>query len=119
MFGQGTSQVNTFDITEIGHIERVVVGTTDPGNIPTESETNKQMAFVNRCLNDFPKGRIIGNERSFTVVRIGEHQVVLESIAYHIGFKKAPQWLVEQKNAEPEFAIDPQKVDDIISKHIE
>lgn len=118
MFSQSTGQANTFDITEVGHIERVVVGTTTPDQIPSEEDNKKQMAFVNRCLSDFPKGRIIGVERSFSVIRIGEHQVVLESVAYHIGFKKIPLWIDESKNRKPQHEVDPDKVNSIINQSI-
>jgi len=114
MFGQSSGEVNTFDITEMGFIERVVVGTTTPDTMPTEEDNQKKMDFVNRCLTDYPKGRIIGIERSFSVIRIGEHQVVLESVVYHIGFKKIPLWLSESKAKAPAFAVDPAKVDAII-----
>lgn len=114
MFGPSTGEVNTFDITEMGYIERIVVGTTTPDTMPTEEDNQKKMALVNRCLSEYPKGRIIGIERSFSVIRIGEHQVVLESVTYHIGFKKIPLWLTESKNKKPDFAVDPAKVDAIV-----
>ncbi|WP_438464167.1 hypothetical protein [Marinomonas sp. PE14-40] len=93
MFNQSSEAMNTFDITDVGHIERIVVGSITPGEMPTEQDNQAKMARINRCLSDFPKGRIIGVERSFSVVRVGEHQVVLEAVVYHIGFKKVPMWL--------------------------
>ncbi|WP_220487856.1 hypothetical protein [Shewanella sp. SR44-3] len=117
MFNTPSQSVNTFDITDVGYIERVVVGTTDPGQIPTEEETQAKLAIINRCLTEFPKGRIIGVERSFSVVRIGEHQVVLEAVVYHIGFKKPPMWLEESKRAKPNFQIDPKKVEQIVGQY--
>ncbi|UAA39178.1 hypothetical protein KIH87_02085 [Paraneptunicella aestuarii] len=118
MFGHGSGELNTFDITEVGHIERVVVGATTPDRIPEPSESKKQMAFVNRCLSEYPKGRIIGIERSFSVIRIGEHQVVLESVAYHIGFKKVPLWITEEQSRKPQYEIDPDKVEDIVGRFV-
>lgn len=118
MFGQSSGQVNTFDITEVGFIERVVIGTSTPDKIPTNEENQQQMAFLNRCLSDFPKGRIIGVERSFSVVRIGEHQVVLESVVYHVGFKKIPLWMSELKSRQPRYEVDPEKVNAIIEQNM-
>lgn len=114
MFNTNDSAVNTFDITDVAHVERVVIGTTDPAQMPTNEENDSNMQLLNRCLSDYPKGRIIGVERSFSVVRIGEHQVVLESVVYHVGFKKVPLWLIENKSKQPSVEIDPQKVEDFI-----
>lgn len=117
MFNTSPQSVNTFDITDVGYIERIVVGSINPANMPTEEDNQVKMSRVNRCLSDFPKGRVIGVERSFSVVRIGEHQVVLEAVVYHIGFKKAPLWMEEEKKRQPNFDIDPDKVSQIIEQH--
>ena len=114
MFGNNSMQMNTFDITEVGHIERIVVGTTTPDKMPSDEDNQKKMAQINRCLTDFPKGRIIGVERSFSVIRIGEHQVVLEAVVYHIGFKKKPLWIDEEKSAKPKYEIDKDKLSQVI-----
>ncbi len=117
MFNNNSSNnANTFDITDVGHIERIVIGTTTPGEMPTEEENQAKMDMINRCLSDFPKGRIIGVERSFSVIRIGEHQVVLEAVVYHIGFKKIPLWIQESKESQTNFKIDPLKVEETISQ---
>ncbi|QTH70419.1 hypothetical protein [Pseudoalteromonas xiamenensis] len=115
MFGQVAQ--HTFDITDVGHIERIVVGTVEPDKIPTEQENANKMALINRCLTEFPKGRIIGTERSFSLVRIGEHQVVLECVAYHIGFKKRPLWMIEEQASKQDFKVDQSKLDEIIVAH--
>ncbi|ROS05223.1 hypothetical protein EDC56_0753 [Sinobacterium caligoides] len=115
MFGNSSAEVNTFDITEVGHIERIVVGTTTPDKMPTDEDNKKKMAQINRCLTDFPKGRIIGMERSFSVIRIGEHQVVLEAVVYHLGFKKKPLWMDEEEKAKPQYGVDEEKVSQVIA----
>lgn len=117
MFNTTSNNVHTYDITDIGYIERIVVGSITPEHIPTEEENQQKMQIVNRCLTDFPKGRIIGVERSFTIVRVGEHQVVIEAIIYHIGFRKIPLWMEESKKKKPNFDIDPKKVEEIISQN--
>jgi len=117
MFNQSSEAMNTFDITDVGHIERIVVGSITPGEMPTEQVNQAKMSRINRCLSDFPKGRIIGVERSFSVVRVGEHQVVLEAVVYHIGFKKVPLWLDEEKRRKPNYQIDPEKVDKFVNKY--
>ena len=47
--------------------------------------------LLNRCLSE--RGRIIGMEKNFNLLNIGEHQVVLQSLVYHIGFSRKPIWL--------------------------
>lgn len=116
MFNTSNNTGHTYDITDVGYIERIVVGSTTPEHIPTNEENQEKIQMINRCLTDFPKGRIIGMERSFTIVRVGEHQVVLESIVYHLGFKKVPLWLQESKKKKPDFNVDPKKVEAIISQ---
>jgi hypothetical protein len=32
-------------------------------------------------------------EKNFNLLNIGEHQVVLQSLVYHIGFSRKPIWL--------------------------
>ena len=53
------------------------------------------MALINRCLSDYPKGKIIGVEKSFSILQIGEHNVVLQWTTYHVGFIRRPLWLEE------------------------
>lgn len=110
------ANVNTFDLTEVGFVKRIVVGTVDPQSIPSEQDTQAKMDLVNKCLNEFPKGKLLGMERSFSILRVGEHQVVLEAVAYHIGFKRTPYWLQEEeaRAKKPNFDIDPEKVKQFI-----
>lgn len=110
---------STFDLSEVGYVKRIVVGSVDPQRIPSQEELEKQMALVNRCLSEPPKGKLLGMERSFSILRVAEHQVVLEAVAYHIGFKRTPYWLVEEeqkKGAKPKFDIDPDKINRIIDQ---
>lgn len=34
-------------------------------------------------------------EKNFYILNIGEHQVVMQYIVYHIGFERKPYWLKE------------------------
>jgi hypothetical protein len=79
-----------FDITDVAYIERIVVGNTDPSRMKTDEEIQADMDKVNKLLNKSPKGKIIGMEKGFAVYTIGEHQVCLQSVTYHIGFKRRP-----------------------------
>ncbi|WP_205729283.1 hypothetical protein [Ferrimonas aestuarii] len=112
------SHSETFDLTNVSFVHRIVVGSVDPQSIPSDAQKAEQMEMLNRCLSESPKGKILGMERSFSILRIGEHQVVLEQVAYHLGFVRKPYWLIEEENAKkrakPQFDIDPDKVNDII-----
>lgn len=85
----------TFSLTDIGYVHRVVVGNDDPETQPNEEKYKQQEAYLNRCLNDYPKGKIIGQEKNFYLLNIGEHQIVMQYIVYHIGFKRRPPWIQE------------------------
>ena len=82
-----------FDVTDVGFVRRITVGSSDPQSPKGEAEIQAAMDFLNRCLTEVPRGRILGMEKSFSVVNIGEHQVVLQWITYHVGFTRKPAWI--------------------------
>lgn len=83
------------DLTEVRFVKRIVVGSDNPAQIRTREEVEQAEALLNRCLTDTPRGSIIAVEKSFTVLQVGEHQVVLQWLCYHIGFTRRPVWLVD------------------------
>lgn len=87
-----------FDLTDVGYVERIVVGSRDPENLAQEDAIEAAVALLNRCLTDSPKGRIIGIEKTFSLLNIGEHQVVLQCMIYHVGFARKPYWLVAEQD---------------------
>lgn len=82
-----------FSYTDVKYVHRVIVGNDNPEQQPSEEKYKKQLELLNRCLNDFPKGKIIGQEKNFYILNIGEHQVVMQYIVYHVGFTRRPGWL--------------------------
>jgi hypothetical protein len=84
-----------FDLTDIGFVKRIVVGSKDPERLSSEENIQAAVELLNRCLSDNPKGRIIGIEKTFNLLNIGEHQVVLQAMIYHVGFPRRPYWLPE------------------------
>jgi len=82
-----------FDLTEVKYVKRITVGTDNPGRMRTPEELDEATALLNKCLTGTPKGCIIGTEKSFAVLQMGEHQVVLQWIVYHVGFPRKPYWL--------------------------
>ncbi|MFZ2525853.1 MAG: hypothetical protein WAW87_11150 [Candidatus Ferrigenium altingense] len=84
------------DISEVGYVKRVVIGSNNPTNMQSEEQVAASMNLLNRCLTDTPKGRILGIEKSFSILQVGEHNVVLQWLTYHIGFARPPYWLEEE-----------------------
>jgi hypothetical protein len=84
------------DLTEVRYVKRIVVGSDSPTQIRTCEEVGAAEALLNRCLSDTPRGSIIAVEKSFTVLQVGEHQVVLQWLCYHVGFSRRPIWLSDQ-----------------------
>lgn len=82
-----------FDLTDVGYVKRIVVGSTDPEKLTSDAVVQSQAALLNRCLSEAPRGRIIGIEKHFNLLNIGEHQVVLQAQIYHVGFARRPFWL--------------------------
>lgn len=84
-----------FDLTDVGYVKRIVVGSKDPEKLVAEDDIQAAVDLLNRCLSDSPKGRILGVEKTFSLLNIGEHQVVLQAMIYHVGFPRKPYWLPE------------------------
>jgi hypothetical protein len=84
---------NSFQLSNVRYVKRIVVGNDDPKNIKTEAEVQAALDLVNRCLSELPYGVIIGIEKNFGLYNIGEHQVVLQYLVYNIGFERRPMWL--------------------------
>lgn len=81
------------DISDVAFIKRIVVGSNNPTDLQSEDKIKESMALLNRCLGETPKGKLIGIEKSFSILQVGEHNVVLQWITYHIGFPRRPFWL--------------------------
>lgn len=82
-----------FDLTGVNFVKRITVGSRDAEALRSENEVNEAVALLNRCLTELPRGRILGIERSFSLLAIGEHQVVLQWMTYHVGFERKPAGL--------------------------
>lgn len=83
----------TFSVADVTYVKRLVIGNDNPEVTPDEDKYEKQLALLNRCLTESPKGKIIGQEKSFYLLNLGEHQVAMQYIVYHIGFLRKPTWL--------------------------
>jgi hypothetical protein len=88
------------DLSDVGFVKRIVVGSNNPADLQSEERIAAAMTLLNRCLTEAPKGRIIGIEKSFSILQVGEHNVVLQWLTYHVGFARHPYWL-EDENVGP------------------
>lgn len=79
-------------LNDIRYVKLVTVGSVNPNRPLSEEAREQQAALLNRCLNDYPKGMIIGTDRTIGRYIIGEHELVMEKITYHVGFTKKPIW---------------------------
>lgn len=86
-----------YQLSNVRFVKRIVVGNDNPQNMRTEEEVQAAMDLVNRCLNELPRGHIIGIEKNFGLYNLGEHQVVLQYLVYNIGFERKPLHL-DQEN---------------------
>ncbi len=80
------------DLTEIRYVKLISVGSVNPNNPLSDQSKEEQAALLNRCLNDYPKGVIIGKDISIGRYMIGEHELTMEKVTYHIGFERKPSW---------------------------
>lgn len=96
-----------FDLTDVGFVKRVKVGSMHHEALQHDDVLQEGMDLLNRCLTDFPKGTIIGMEKSFTLMNVGEFPVVLQWVCYHIGFPRKPNWLEEPRPSATSHAHSP------------
>ncbi len=89
---QRAGMSNDFALEDVRFIKKITVGSTNPNLQATDAERERQVSELNRCLNEVPRGRIIGRDVSFGVYSVGEHQVVMQATTYHVGFPRRPSW---------------------------
>jgi len=82
-----------FDLSQVKYVKRITIGTSDPNKILSDNEIQNAMDLLNKCLTGPPKGTIVGIEKSFKILNIGEHQAVLQWLVYHVGFSRRPIWM--------------------------
>ncbi len=79
-------------LTDIRYVKLVTIGSVNP-NVPlSEQSKEEQTALLNKCLNDYPKGIIIGKDIAIGRYMIGEHELTMERVTYHVGFERKPSW---------------------------
>lgn len=79
-------------LTDIRYVKLVSIGSVNPNNPLSEESKKGQIKLLNRCLNDYPKGVIIGKDITIGRYMIGEHELTMEKVTYHVGFSRKPSW---------------------------
>jgi len=79
-------------LSDVHYVKLVSVGSVNPNNPLSEESKLQQAALLNRCLTDYPKGMIIGKDITIGRYAIGEHELTMEKVTYHIGFERRPPW---------------------------
>ena len=79
-------------LSDIRYVKMVPVGSVNPNSPLSEQSQRQQVMLLNRCLNDYPKGVIIGKDTAVGRYLIGEHELVMEKVTYHVGFTRKPAW---------------------------
>ncbi|WP_162342138.1 MULTISPECIES: hypothetical protein [Cyclobacterium] len=87
------SSTKTLELADVTYVKRVSIGNINPNNPLNEEQQERQMALLNKCLNEYPKGKIIGKDISVGVFQVGDHQITLQRTTYHVGFLRKPVWL--------------------------
>jgi hypothetical protein len=86
-------------ISDYRFIKEVTVGNVNPHALLSDQGREVQIALLNRCLNDHPKGSIIGRDITIGRFMMGEHELTMQKTTYHIGFLRKPSWLEDyEKN---------------------
>ena len=83
-------------LTDIHYVKLVPIGSVNPNNPLSDQSREAQVALLNRCLNDYPKGIIVGKDITIGRYLIGDHELTMEKITYHVGFTRKPAWEEER-----------------------
>lgn len=79
-------------LADIHYVKLVSVGSVNPNNPLSEQSREQQLALLNRCLNDYPKGMILAKDVTIGRYMVGEHELTMEKVTYHVGFVRKPAW---------------------------
>ncbi len=77
-------------LEDVSYVKLVTVGSVDPGSPFSQQPREEQIDLLNRYLNGHPRGIIIGRDISVGRYLIGEHELTMEKVTYHVGFSRRP-----------------------------
>ena len=79
-------------LEDIHYVKLVSIGSVNPNNPLSDQSREAQTALLNRCLNEYPRGIILGRDVTVGKYLIGDHQLTMEKITYHVGFVRKSSW---------------------------
>ncbi|MBQ9320844.1 MAG: hypothetical protein IJ239_00575 [Eubacterium sp.] len=83
-------------LADIGYVKLITVGSVNPNSPLSDASRAEQEKLLNRCLHDYPKGILLGKDITIGRYLIGEHELTMEKVTYHVGFPRKPAWLEEE-----------------------
>lgn len=90
-------QRGKMDLMDVGYVKLVTVGSVNPNHPLSDQSRQQQVALLNRCLHEYPKGVIIGKDTTIGRYLIGAHELTMEQTTYHVGFARRPGWDMTSK----------------------
>ena len=75
-------------LSDVRYVKLVPIGSVNPNYPLSDQSKEEQAALLNRCLNDYPKGIIIGKDITVGKYLIGEHDLTRGKNYVTLGFPK-------------------------------
>lgn len=91
------SQQQKAQLSDFHYVKLVPIGGINPNSPLSDQDKEGQVELLNRCLNDYPKGTLIGKDISIGRYQVGEHELTMERVTYHVGFARKPSWIEDKK----------------------
>jgi len=88
-----SNATKTLELSDIKFVKTIPVGSVNPNNLLSDDFRDVQTDLLNRCLNDYPKGVILGKDITIGRFMMGEHEIIMQKTTYHVGFSRKPEWL--------------------------
>lgn len=85
------------ELSDFHYVKLVSIGSVNPNAPLSEQDKEAQVALLNRCLSDYPRGTIIAKDISIGRYQVGEHELTMEKVSYHVGFTRKPAWESDEK----------------------
>ena|GEM_PF-367647 len=91
------SDAKKLTLSDFKYIKMVTVGSINPNAMLSDEGREVQAVYLNRCLNEPPKGVIIGKDIAIGRYMLGEHELTMQKTVYHVGFTRKPAWITEEE----------------------
>ena len=77
---------NKKSFEDIHFVKTVTIGSVNPNNPLSPQSKQAQADLLNKCLNEYPKGIIIGKDTTIGRYAIGEHELVMQQTTYPVSY---------------------------------